>query len=200
LFGFNFARLRTFGAGLVGLFLGVLISAFLVAGDLYDYTDTLVGGRGRILTAFDLWVRYLKQSQEQKISPPFLYFSGVAPQTTWATLSGQLHSDLKDWTRPEYVILENLSPNTVSNAEVLVQEIQARGWKKILLVTSSYHMKRSIFILKRILHQKGVNLEIETATHFQEPFDRLKWRSSLLGIQVTLLEFFKFLYYRWTLD
>src|SRR3954468_23943056 len=65
------------GSMLLGMALGVLTLAFVLAGDIYEYQDTvdgvhlpevdaivcLAGGRGRIMAAGDIWYRYWELSQ-----------------------------------------------------------------------------------------------------------------------------------------
>jgi uncharacterized SAM-binding protein YcdF (DUF218 family) len=74
------------------------------------------------------------------------------------------------------------------------------GWKRILLVTSPYHMKRARYIFERLGHASGgftKPVGIETLSVYQDPFDANEWRSSWVGIRVTILEYFKWIYYRY---
>src|SRR3954468_24192617 len=66
------------GSLLLGMALGILSLAFVLAGDIYEYQDTvdgvhlppvdavicLAGGRGRIQAAGDIWYRYWELTQE----------------------------------------------------------------------------------------------------------------------------------------
>src|SRR4051812_35247516 len=79
-----------FGAGIT---LGFLAFAIFLAGDLYDYKDTVLlnqailpqvdaivvlgGGKGRITAGGDLWYRYWEDTRQIPTRLPTLYFSGV---------------------------------------------------------------------------------------------------------------------------
>lgn len=58
-----------------------------------------------------------------------------------AALMGE---QLRDWgIEPRRIVLEDRARNTRENAVYSAEIVRARGWKKILIVTSAFHMKRS---------------------------------------------------------
>jgi uncharacterized SAM-binding protein YcdF (DUF218 family) len=211
--------IRLLIALLLGMTLGALALAYLMAGEIYEYQDTvdgvhlpevdaivcLAGGRGRISAAGDIWYRYWELAHSPIVgagkSPvpdqvPILYISGMGRQSTWRALTRQLRRGVLDVIKPENVILETESINTDANARVLARYASQRGWERILLMTSPYHMKRSRYMFDGILKGVGVPLDIETLSVFQEPFEPGEWRGSLHGIRVTVTEFLKFVYYK----
>jgi uncharacterized SAM-binding protein YcdF (DUF218 family) len=221
-FSHSFAVFRKYSYSLVllsiGFTFGALMLAFLLAGDIYDYKDTaqrdslpqvdaivcLAGGRGRILAAGELWYQYLDRvleaSAETESSIPILYFSGLGHQATWSLLTRQLSRRVLQVVQPEDVIIENESANTDENAKWLLKIAQERNWKRIVLLTSSYHMKRANYIFARVLKAGGLSVQIDTLSVTQEPFSSKQWRSGFWGIRVTLLEYLKWIYYKsvWT--
>jgi uncharacterized SAM-binding protein YcdF (DUF218 family) len=204
------------GLFLLGVVISSVIMAFILAGQIYDYQDTvnafhlpevdvivcLGGGKGRIAAAGDLWSRYWAQSQ-QSSAPfrkiPILYFSGMGRQVSWPSLSRQIRREVLQTIRPQDVLVENESSNTQANALWLARYAQERHWQRVLLLTSSYHLKRARFIFDHILNPDTSNpvIQVETLSVFQEPFTMDKWRTDLNGIRVTLLEYIKSVYYRW---
>ena len=192
--------------------------AFILAGDIYDYSDTahvdslpsvdaivcLAGGRGRILAAGDLWYRYLDQvleaTADAQAPVPTLYFSGLGHQANWSLLTRQLSRQALQVVQPEDVVIENESSNTDENAKWLLKIAQERHWKRVVLLTSSYHMKRANYIFAHVLRAGGVSLQMDTLSVTQEPFTSKHWRSGLRGIRVTLQEYLKLVYYKniWT--
>jgi len=176
------------------------------SGTVYDYTDTvdgvnlpqvdaivvLAGGRGRLAAAGDLWSRYRGSEHE-----PTLYFSGVGSQTTFKVIQSQLRSGVSAVLKPEQVVLENESTNTEENARLLAKNARTRGWKKVLLVTSRYHMKRARLIFGKVLETNlpADVVGIETLSVYQEPFEPGEWIWSPQGIRVTVGEYLKWLYY-----
>lgn len=199
---------------ILGIFQGFLIFAFILAGEIYEYQDSvdgvhlpevdaivvLAGGRGRIATAGDLWFRYWENAQEQRTKPPVLYFSGVGALTHFKDVTHQVRRGVMETLKPEYVVLENKSENTVENAEEWVAIAKERKWNRMLLVTSSYHMLRAKWIFETILKQEKYKAEIATLSVLQDPYEPREWRYSYQGIRVTLMEYFKWIYYRylWT--
>jgi uncharacterized SAM-binding protein YcdF (DUF218 family) len=191
------------------------------AGSIYDYEDTvdgvrlpavqaivvLAGGRGRIGFAGDLWNRYREMAPHQ--AAPSLYLSGVGPQTTFKGVQGQLRPGVREVLKTEQVVIENESTNTEENARWLVRYARERGWDRVLLVTSSYHMKRARLIFDQILENEAIRrnalraaegprlspVQLETLSVFQDPFEPGEWISSVHGIRVTLGEYLKWLYY-----
>jgi uncharacterized SAM-binding protein YcdF (DUF218 family) len=196
------------GVLVFGIFVGLMILPFILAGEIYEYQDTvdgvhlppvdaivcLAGGRGRIAAAGDLWYHYWERSHGD---PPILYISGMGPQSTWTVLLRQLRAGVRQVIQSEDVILETESQNTESNAQLLAKFVQLKGWTRILLVTSPYHMRRATFIFDRTLKSLGLKVEIQTLSAFQEPFEAGEWRSNIHGIHVTLIEYIKWVYYRY---
>ena len=197
-----------------GMLFGIFLISFYLAGEIYDFQDTvdgthlpqvdvivcLAGGRGRISAAGDLWFRYLEQSEAPDFKLPLLYISGMGHQTKWASFTRQLRRGVRDIIRPEQVILETDSTNTEENAQYFAQLAIEHHWNKVLLVTSSYHMKRAHYIFEQVLHanDQTKSMSIETLSLIQDPFEASEWRASFFGIRVTLFEYLKWIYYRAT--
>lgn len=199
---------------------GLLALGINSAGSVYDYADTvdgvglprvdaivvLAGGRGRIAVAGDLWNRY---RELRGGSVPLLYFSGVGAQTTFRQIQGLLRPGVTRELKPEQVVIENESSNTEQNALWLVRYARERGWNRVLLVTSRYHMKRAQLIFKKVLEQDAMArnlvrapgspeiapIGLETLSVYQEPYEPGEWIWSLHGTQVTVGEYFKLFYY-----
>ena len=207
---------RTLGVMFGGMALGILLLGFLMAGDIYEYVDSvdgahlppvdaivcLAGGRGRIAAAADIWYRYYEMGKDTLASSPvnphapILYISGMGHQSNWNVLANQVRRGVLDVLHPENVILETESSNTDANAKWLERYARAHGWNRILLVTSPYHMKRARFIFERVLKSSSQPVALETYSLFQEPFAPGEWRSNLHGIRLTMLEYFKGIYYK----
>lgn len=206
---------------LFGMALGVLTLAFVLAGDIYEYQDTvdgvhlpevdaivcLAGGRGRIMAAGDIWYRYWELSQTpirgvvknpQPKSIPIFYVSGMGPQSNWQVFARQLRRGVNQVIRAEDVILERESQNTDTNAEWVARYAAERGWERVLIVTSSYHMKRARYIFERVLKARSPDrpVVVETLSVYSEPFEPGEWRTGFHGIRVTLIEYFKWIYYK----
>lgn len=199
-------------AGAIAALIAMII-VYTLAGGIYQYSDSvqfdhppevdviicLGGGRGRLTAAGELWYRYWQLAQEKQISIPILYLSGMGPQANWTVLSRQIRPAILQKIRPENVIIEKESSNTDANARWFARYAQPKQWHHVLLVTSSYHMKRAHYIFNRVLNE-GLSkdqppIAIETLSIAQDPFTPQLWRSEATGIRVTLWEYFKWVYY-----
>lgn len=207
------------GTLLFGMFSGAMVLAFVLAGEIYDYQDSvdgvhlprvdaivcLAGGRGRIVAAGDIWYRYWELSQgivpgagrtPVPERPPLLYISGMGRQSTWGDFLKSLRKGVRGVIYPETVVLEKESFNTEANARWLMKYAEEHNWERVLLMTSPYHMKRARYIFEQVLKSSKSPLGIETLSVFQEPFEPGEWRSGVHGIHVTLQEYLKLIYYR----
>ena len=193
-----------------GILIGILLLAFVLAGEIYDFQESvdgthlpqvdaivcLAGGRGRIAAAGDLWFRYFEAVQTVKGKLPILYISGMGHQSTWHVFARQLRAGVKDVIKEDQVILETESGNTPENAEFLGKVARANHWHSILLMTSSYHMRRSLWIFDRVLKKQDYPMKIETLSIIQDPFEAGEWRVNLYGVRISLVEYLKWVYYR----
>ena len=206
-------KTKLFLFGLVWVLIGLGFAIFL-AGDVYRYQDTvqitslpevdaivcLAGGRGRLSAASQVWYAYSEQGKSKSQKTPILYLSGVGPQLSWSQLAWQLKPTQKfadHMISPADVVFENESLNTSENARLLLKYAQSQQWRRILLMTSSYHMKRAQFIFKHVLATNESPIEVETLSVTQEPFTLEGWASDWNGARVTLFEYLKLVYYQW---
>jgi uncharacterized SAM-binding protein YcdF (DUF218 family) len=145
-----------------------------------DVIVCLTGGKGRIRKALELY---------EKGYGKILYISGTDRQV-------QMREILKElkWVGPvddSHIILENVSTNTIENAEQVNRYVLDQGLKSVLLVTSVYHVRRAYYIFEKVL-PRDVQIEVSWFEH--GPFDQEVWWTRWTGISVTVTEFFKFFY------
>lgn len=68
---------------------------------------------------------------------------------------------LRDWgIEARRIVLEDRARNTRENAVYTAEIIKARGWKKVLLVTSAFHMRRSVECFNAV--DLDLHLELDT--------------------------------------
>jgi len=195
---------------LIGLLCGFFLFTFIRAGSIYEYSDSidgailpdtdaivvLAGGRGRISAAGDFWFRYREREEEGVIErSPILYLSGLGPTVTFDQLHRQVRAGVYKTMRPSDVVLETESRNTEENALWVVKNARLRGWKRVVLMTSPYHMRRSQWIFQSVLKEAQVSLKVESLSIDQEPFNVDEWRTSFTGVRMTIVEYLKWLYY-----
>lgn len=103
-----------------------------------DAVVVLAGGKGRIEEGVKLY-------REGKGNTLFLI--GVDPSVKKA----DLYKEVKGLRSGEQVVLENVSRNTLENAIFARELIVKNGVRSMILITSRYHMKRSLLIFRNIL-------------------------------------------------
>jgi len=193
-----------------GVFITGIVFLWFAAGEIYDYEDSydlavsgpktdvilvLAGGKKRIPSAVDLWTK-VREMKPKGESEPVLFLSGVGPTAGPETLIEQgVPKEIVAHLNRQNVVFENVSENTFQNAEIFSSFARQRGWRNVVLVTAGYHMRRAHFILKKILDP---DIEVWTKTVDVHHFDRNEWRKDEYAIRVTLLEYIKWLYYRYS--
>jgi uncharacterized SAM-binding protein YcdF (DUF218 family) len=197
----------------LSLVLGALISSaiflWMASGEIYEYQDNfnasrdsaqidvvlcLAGGKGRIPAAVKLWEKI--KLVDRKIQPPVLFFSGVGAHANEETLIEQgVSKELVKSMKKEDVVFETVSTNTFENAQIFSSFVHQKKWKNILLVTAGYHMRRSTDILRKAVGP-DVNIFVETVD--AEHFDRNQWHKDPYAIRVTMMEYIKWLFYRYS--
>lgn len=145
-----------------------------------DVIVVLTGGKGRIRKALELYQRGFGK---------VLYISGTDRQVQMREILRELK-----WAGSideSHIILENISTNTLENAAQVNRFVTDQGLKRILLVTSIYHVRRAHYIFRKVL-PRDVQIDVSWFEH--EPFETKNWYTHWLGIWVTMGEFFKFFY------
>lgn len=107
---------------------------------VHDAIIVLTGGKNRISSAYHLL--------EKKISKK-LFISGVHKKIDKDTLRQEIHAQKKFFSC--CVDLGNSATNTLQNAIESARWIKNHGYKKIYLVTSDYHMPRSLLEFKTLI-------------------------------------------------
>ncbi|MBI5903675.1 MAG: YdcF family protein [Deltaproteobacteria bacterium] len=146
-----------------------------------DAIVVLTGGKGRVETGLLL----LKKGRAN-----MLVLSGVNIDSDLdAIFQRALAHDAHE--RDE-ILLEKASRNTYENAVEVRRIMEERGLKAIILVTSWYHMKRALFIFRRMMPE-GTRIE-PVAARASRPDDIRRLDANNLTLQIP--EFVKYGWYR----
>ncbi len=135
-----------------------------------------------------------------------LYREGLAPVVVAsgrmlrqnASLADLMGHDLESFGVPpkSIVKLSHRAQNTREEAVEVARLIQARGWKRVLVVTSNYHARRARFIFERVL-PPGVSLRVSAARDSE--FDPTSWWETRQGQKLFMSELLGYLVARWEL-
>lgn len=168
-------RALRYGGMLLILNAAVLVAGFLIFADSVsnmrppetvkaDAIVVLTGGYQRIEQAIDL----LKRGYGER-----LLISGVNPSTT----AGQIRKATR--TSPDLfdccVDIGYAAIDTIGNANETAIWIRDKGYRSILVVTSNYHLSRSLMELRRsdpdteFIGYPVVNADLKTRAWYSEP-------------------------------
>ena len=99
-------------------------------------------------------VRILKTAEYYKKYPKKIYISGGSPLQNQESESSVYARELISLgVSPEDIIIEDNSKNTNENALFIKQKLNSVENKNIILITSAFHMKRSIAIFKKNMQE-----------------------------------------------
>ncbi|MGD9615550.1 MAG: YdcF family protein [Alphaproteobacteria bacterium] len=165
----------------LGGFAWFIGSSLWVAVDRASPTDAIVvltGGKMRLETGLELLVA----GKAGK-----LFVSGVNPSVDRDTLLRALGPAAK--REACCIVLGHAADNTVGNALETAAWMQQEGYRSLRLVTSWYHMHRSLLEFGRAMPR------IRVVAHpvFARDSDREGWRGRLAAGQVVFAEYNKFL-------
>lgn len=144
-----------------------------------DAIIVLTGGKGRVEEGIQLF------SQD---AAHWLIFIGVDPSVSKGDL---LHKQL-DSNFQQRVILEKASRNTLENAIYSRKIIMERNIRTIRLITSRYHLMRSLLLFKEIIPE-GVALYPHPVESNNLPDT---WWLESGSLRLLLKEYYKYIMYR----
>jgi uncharacterized SAM-binding protein YcdF (DUF218 family) len=135
-----------------------------------------------------------------------LYRAGIAPQIVasgrllrpYAGVAEMMERDLESRGVPPTSIVKfpHRAANTREEAEALAGLVTGRGWKRVLVVTSNYHARRTRFIFGRVF-RPSVTVRVNAARDSE--FDPSHWWESRLGRKLFLNELLGFVVAWWEL-
>jgi uncharacterized SAM-binding protein YcdF (DUF218 family) len=135
-----------------------------------------------------------------------LYREGVAPVVVASgrmlrqnvSIADVMEHDLESFGVPSASIvkLAHRAENTQEEAVEDGRLIQTRGWKRVLVVTSNYHARRTRFIYGRVL-PPSVTLRVSGAR--DSDFDPSRWWETRRGQKLFMTELAGYVVARWEL-
>lgn len=97
-------------------------------------------------------VRIMKTAEYYRKSPKKIYISGGTPLQNQESESSVYARELVALgVNPEDIIIEEDSKNTNENALFIKRELENQEIESVILITSAFHMKRSMFVFEKNL-------------------------------------------------
>jgi uncharacterized SAM-binding protein YcdF (DUF218 family) len=112
-----------------------------------DAIVVLTGGNGRMEYAFQLMAEGKSK---------FLFISGAGKDVTLEDLLHQLSKEMRSRINEKNITLGHQGENTIGNAQEIKEWLERTNHKKIILVTSNYHMPRSFLELSTTLPEISI--------------------------------------------
>lgn len=147
-----------------------------------DMVVVLTGSSGRIRPAYELM---------KEMNAPVLFVAGTHAKVNFDELAKEHNMDVNYRDR---IVVDNSSKTTYENAEAVLRYADEHQVKKILLVTSAYHMKRAMLVFKKVFEGSEVDT-IPYGTSIQ-PIKKDSWLKDFGVFKNVLFECFKYQYYR----
>lgn len=144
------------------------------------YTEAVIaltGGRNRIIEAINIY----KQGKAKKV-----FISGVSRNVSWEMIKKRQRIEL---TNDSEITIGYRAKNTIENAKETIAWLQQNKINSIRLVTSNYHMPRSVTEFKA----KDKNLKIIPHPVYSDRVEK-KWWKSWRTFSLIFKEYNKFLY------
>ncbi|MBI4745821.1 MAG: YdcF family protein [Deltaproteobacteria bacterium] len=152
--------------------------------DEITYADAIVvltGGAGRV----EEGLRLFREGRGGR-----LILSGVEETSTLDTIfPGR---DLKTSVDTSRIILDIESRSTIDNAINVKKIAEGRGFKSLVLVTSSYHMKRASTIFSKII---SGDVKLYRHPVSGPNFKDEEWWQSRKSLKLVTSEFFKYIWF-----
>jgi uncharacterized SAM-binding protein YcdF (DUF218 family) len=133
-----------------------------------------------------------------------LFKSGMAPRVvatgralrSYATTTDLMKRDLVEHGVPESVIVPftHKADDTRDEAAVVSEFVASHGWKKILLVTSNYHTRRSQYIYEHMLPSSD---QLLTVAAPDSDYDPNYWWKTRTGVKIFFHELGGYLVALW---
>lgn len=147
-----------------------------------DMVVVLTGSSGRIRPAYELM---------KEMNAPVLFVAGTNAKVNFDELAKGHNMDVNYRDR---IVVDNSSQTTYENAEEVLKYAEEHQVKKILLVTSVYHMKRSLLVFKKVFD--GAEVDIIPYGTTVKPIKKGSWVHDFSVFKNILFESFKYQYYR----
>ena len=98
---------------------------------------------------------------------------------------------------PENIeILPAQVSGTIDEAEALRRKIEQTDWKAVLLVTSAYHTRRSLWTFEKVLENSSVQIGIVSPPPGEQTPSPFYWWLTRKGWSSVAAEYVKIVYYR----
>ncbi len=132
---------------------------------------------------------------------PIICSGGVIPSNLDVSLARLMANILKRWGVPENkIILEEKSRNTKENIANSLNIVLRKNFKKLIIVTSAFHMPRTYLIAKKLSGRTSINVIPAPCDYFSNRksltfYDFLPYPTYMYHNSLAIREFIGLIYY-----
>ncbi len=122
---------------------------------------------------------------------PKIIFSGAAIDDGPSNARQMRRQALEAGIDSDSIQIDEVSQNTYENAVNSKKILEDIGAKKIILVSSPYHLRRAKMTFEQVL---GADYEVVPVASFDNRWSKSVWWATPFGVRITFSELFKVLY------
>lgn len=143
-----------------------------------DMIVVLAGGLGRIEEGLRLLSAGIA---------PLLIISGAGKEAAFDSIS--VRKDMIEKIARGHIIMEKESGSTYQNALKVFDLIRSYGARSIILLSSNYHMKRSLLIFRMVIPDDVVIIPFGISS---PNFNETEWYKDFRSLRIMIKEFIKY--------
>lgn len=98
-------------------------------------------------------------------------------------------------SKTRIIVTRRTSTNTYEEAQAVLSLMQQREWKNLIVVTDSFHSRRTSMIFNHVFKSSGIRLSVQPVDvegYWYHPF---YWWRDADSFQATILEYLKIVYF-----
>lgn len=122
---------------------------------------------------------------------PTIIFSGAAMDDGPSNATAMRAQAIKAGIKPNSIKIDEASQNTYENAVNTKKLLAQLPDKKIILISSPYHLRRAKMTFEKVL---GPDYTVIPVASFDNRWSKAAWWGNPFGLQITLSELFKVFY------
>lgn len=173
-------------------FLSSIGQALLVKNE-YEKADVIVVFGGGERTERVDHALYL---YKQKYAEQIFLSGGIGRSLTTVPWAVRMQQYAEKHVPRERIYIDAEAESTFDNAKHTIDLMKKNNWKKAIIVTSPYHMRRSIWILKQLSKSESIDLKwIPNATTNSSVSSKSWWKDKWTR-KVVVEEYAKYFLYR----
>ncbi len=180
---------------IMGLVMFSFAGTFLIRKDRLKSSDALVilsGGTGERL---EFGAKLYNDGIARRII--LTETDEVDPDSNEPILASNLNKLASDYgiSKSRIITTRKTSTSTYEEANAVLSVVEGKDWKSLVVVTDSFHSRRTGLIFDRVFQGSGVRVSVQPVDVPGYWYRPMRWWWSAESREATLLEYLKILYF-----